>query len=325
VILGRGVVAAVAVASVVATGCRSPVNGYLGDPPAPPAAREFGSGTHISSKLQNANGTYGFYGPADGWVQPANPSSQNCPYPPALHELVTGVTVTAVDRWDETCNGAVGTVYVQDSVGLDDWTQIPIFAGMSMFDPTFSPPDLRVLPGDVLDMTGQYEEFVGPSTGAFSECETLPQIAGSAAFRFDGRIPPPVQIQPSDLATFEGARQYLGMLVTVNNLTVGATGVEKSGRYSADVQVDGTTWQISDELFDVPDVYPLTLGQTFQSVTGIVTFFYSYHLAPRSLDDFTLMGGGHPSLPPGGVPDHCASPPPKGMPDAGAPDASDGG
>ena len=288
----RALVAATCVAGALTLGCRGDTGKYNGDAPMPPVPNKLGAGTHISSKLG------GFYGPAP-WVQPANPNSLNCPYPAPIDEIATGVTVTAVDRWDETGNGAIGTVYLQDTVGLDDWTKIPVYAGMSMFSPSFTPPDLRVLPGDVLDMTGQYEEFIGPSTGAFPQCETLPQIAGAASFRFDGQVPPPVQIPPSALASFDGAREYLSMLVTVTNVTIAANGVEKSGRYSADVQVDGTVWQISDELWDVPgnscapkdtaclsEHIPLNQGDTFKSITGIVTYFYGYHLAPRSLDDF---------------------------------------
>jgi hypothetical protein len=272
--------------------CRS--DAVNGDAPPPPIVDKYGGGTHISSRLKNDDGTFGFYGPAP-WYDPTNINSSNCVYPPSLVKNVTGVTVVAVDTWDETGNGSVGTVYVQDSVGLTDWQQIPIYAGTSMFDPTYSPPDLKPLAGDVLDIAAVYEEFAGPSTYIFPLCETLPQLTGAASFRFLGSVPPPVQIEPPALASYAGAREYESMLVTVNNVTIVANGIESSGRYTADVEVPGTAWQIDDELFDLPHQYPLNANQKFASVTGIVTYFGSYHLAPRSLEDFTFVGGGHPT------------------------------
>ncbi len=273
-------------------GCRN--DAANGDVPPTPIANQYGGGTHISSQIQNVDGSYGFYGPAP-WYQPSNINSTNCPYPPTLVENITGVTVVAVDTWDETGNGALGTVYVQDTVGLTDWHQIPIYAGTSLYDATYSPPDLRPLAGDVLDISAEYEEYQGPYDFIFSECETLPQVTGAASFRFLGTVPPPVQIEPPALASYGGGREYESMLVTVNGVCIAANGVESSGRYTADVTVPGTTWQIDDELFDLPHQYPLSAGQCFASVTGIVTYFGTYHLAPRNLDDFTLTTGGHPT------------------------------
>jgi hypothetical protein len=278
----------ISAASLLVAGCGS--GGGGGDPPSVPLANKCGNGQHISSKIG------GFYGPAP-WVQPANLNSINCPYPPTVPVYSTCLTVTAVDRFDETGNGAVGTVYVQDDV-----SPIPVYAGTSLFDPGFTPPDLRVEPGDVLDVTGNYEEYIGPSSGFFSQCQTLPQVEGSAVFRFDGTVPAPVVITADDLSTFDGARQYESMLVTVKNVSIAANGTTSSGRYSAAVQVtNGSSWSISNALFDVPGQIPLTADQTFESVTGIVTYFYSYSLAPRSLADFNVNGSPPPS--PDGGPD----------------------
>ncbi len=280
---------ALALLTVFAGGC---ANTRPSDPPATPLANECGDGQHISSVLTSTIGGVqvpGFYGPAP-WVQMANQTSSNCPYPPAVNVITTCLSVTAVDTWDETGDGAIGTVYVQDDV-----TPVPQFAATSLFSPSYSPPDLRVEPGNVLDVTGSYEEFIGPSSGAFAECETLPQISGAASFRFDGKVPAPVEIMPGDLSTYTGARPFLSMLVTVKNVTIAANGVASSGRYAANVSVpSGQAWAISNELFDLPTQYPLAAGQTFASVTGIVTYFYSFQLAPRSLADFHLVGGGTP-------------------------------
>jgi hypothetical protein len=277
----RFVIAALAVALGTA-GC---ANTRPGDPPSTPPADELGTGQRISSVLG------GFFGPAP-WVQPTN-LTVNCPDPADVTVLTTGVTVSAVDTWDETGNGAVGTVYVQDTVPAP----APHYAGMALFEPTFSPPNLKVLPGDVVDVAGLYEEYIGPATltecDRFCYCETLPQLGGAVTPRYTGTVPEPVVLTPEDLDTYANARQYLGMLVTVTNVTIATTGDEDDGRYSAPVQLQNvppgsvvSPWSIDDELWDVYRLMPLSANQCFASVTGIVTFFESFSLAPRSAADF---------------------------------------
>jgi hypothetical protein len=279
------------------------------DQPTTPLASVCGSGLRISSELDNALGQPGFYGPAP-WYQPSNQNSTGCPYPENEILYASCLTVTAVDTWDETGNGAVGTVYVQDTVSATATT--PPYAAMSVFEPTFSPPSLRPLPGDVLDFTGTYEEYPGPSDDIFQRCATLPQLEGASTFRYDGTVPAPVVIQPVDLSTYEGGRKYLNMLVTVENVVISTAGAESSSRYNANVVVpSGSQWGICDQLFDLPGQYPLSANETFTSVTGIVTYFGSYQLAPRSVADFA----GGPPVPDAGAPPADAGAPPA---DAGA-------
>ena len=77
------------------------------------------------------------------------------------------------------------------------------------------------------------------------------------------------------------------MLVTVQNVTIDALANDGKGRVTAhitsDVSKNGAS--ISNELFalDAAPAYPV--GATFKSITGVVTWFYSYHIAPRSRDD----------------------------------------
>lgn len=269
-------VAALAAAALITTaGC---TNTRPGDPVSTPSPDEYGNGEHISSVLN------GFYGPAP-WVQLQNINSVNCPDPVDTTIFTTGATVTAVDTWDETGNGSVGTIYVQDTV-----TPLPPYAGIAIFDPTYSPPDLKIQPGEVVDVAAIYEEYIGPSDFTcerFCQCETLPQLEGAVTFRFDGKLPEPVVITPDDLANYASGRKYLGMLVRVTGVSVLATGTESDGRYSASIAVqNGSPFYIDDELWDVYRQMPLTAGATFTSVTGIVTYFGSFNLAPRSAADF---------------------------------------
>jgi hypothetical protein len=268
--------APLALLAVLAAGCSD--NGSPGgDLPLIPPANEYGEGRHISSKLG------GFFGPAT-WIVPTNLNSIGCAYPINANVATTGVTVTAVDTFDETGDGAIGSVYVQDTV-----PNPPLYAGISLYSPSYSPPDLRVFPGNVLDVVGPYQEYGGPTSGPFPECQTLSQLGGAATFRFDGAVPAAVEITPDDLNSYDNARQFLGMLVKVTNVSIASAPTMSSGRYSASVVVDsGGNFAISNELFDVPGGITLSQGQAFKSVTGIVTYFYSFQLAPRSIADFEM-------------------------------------
>ncbi len=74
-----------------------------------------------------------------------------------------------------------------------------------------------------------------------------------------------------------------------------ANGEESDGRYSASVAVpSGFNFFIADELWDLPHLEPLSQGEQFESVTGILTYFYTFELAPRGYADFVLPGGGSP-------------------------------
>jgi hypothetical protein len=265
-----------ATALAAATGCD---NKRPDDPPSTPLANEYGDGEHISSVL------LGFFGPAT-WVKLSDINSVDCYDPPDITVLTAGVTISAVDQWDETGNGAIGTVYVQDPV-----SPTPLYAGMALYEPTYSPPAYKPEPGNVVQVAGVYEEYIGPSDlalGRFGQCETLPQLEGTATELFEGQVPEPVVITPADLNSYANARQYLSMLVTVTNVCMEAAGEESDGRYSAPVSVSGTAWSIDDELWDVYHLMPLAQGQCFTSVTGIVTFFEGFSLAPRSAADFKM-------------------------------------
>jgi hypothetical protein len=248
-----------------------------GDLPSPPLADEFGSGARLCEVL----------GPAS-WADAADGQSTNCQAPPPDHAVfATGVTIVAIDRYDETGNGAVGNYYVQHTpcAGMP-------YSGMTVFGPTFSPPDLRLAEDDVVDVSGILTEFTGPSSGRFAECATLPELSGTLSFRFDSTGgPQPVPVPLSDLEAYATGRQWLGMLVRVEGLTLGDVPAPGPGRYQVPISVSGVSVidqpKITNELFDLAADGPaLATGQTFKSVTGIVTYFYGFHVAPRSAADF---------------------------------------
>ncbi len=266
--------------AALASGCGPGGSGGTGDPPTKPKANPYGTGQRLSEAV----------GPAT-WEDPSDPDSASCTAIPPDKELhITGVVVTAHDDFDETGSGATGNYYVQDVIDPP-----PEYAGITVFQPGFSPPDLRVANGDVLDIFGALTEFVGPSVGNFGYCRTLPEISGSVEFRFEGSGVPAARIAVADLATYASARRWMGMLVEVENIRLSEDPYEPgSGRYSIrfDTGVNDPTQDIptiTNELMDIKASFPdLAAGQTLGRVRGIVTYFYGVHLAPRTAADITL-------------------------------------
>jgi hypothetical protein len=263
----------VALAAVVA-GCSS----LTEDPGAPYDASPLGNGQRIAD-IQNPGATTSDYQQA---INNAN----------GVNVFLSSVAVTWIDTFDETRDGkSKGTVYIQD-VG----SQAP-FAGISIYQPNYVPAALTPLPGDVLDMNGPYEEVKNIGTAIFGSQNgiplTLPQLAKPiGTFRYEFRSPDPVVIQLSDInqTNYLKGRQWEGMLVTVNDVTVAAGTPDSTGSRitylmnQGDAAFDTNSAEISNELFNLGlNDYPS--GTHFQSVTGIVTWFYSYHIAPRTRDD----------------------------------------
>lgn len=257
--------------------CSGTGDGGTGDPPGTPPAEPLGAGLRIHELI----------GPAK-WVDPDDLTSEACSPPGDRNVWVSGVRINAIDRFDETGDGARGNFYVQDA--MDD---PPAYAGVTVFDPSFTPPDLKLVPGDVVDVFGVYTEFLGPSSGKFGYCRTLPEIGGALSFRFDGRdTAKPKTIPLADLREYASARRWLGMLVRVEDVTIATAGQNFGGRFTAAIDVGGGISQadvptVSNELYDLEaEGPPLPQGATFASITGILTYFYGFRLAPRSAADF---------------------------------------
>ncbi|MDB4936674.1 MAG: hypothetical protein JWP87_3646 [Labilithrix sp.] len=213
---------------------------------------------------------------------------------------VSGALVVAVDEFDETQNGkSAGTIYVQDLDAMDPETKQPRpYSGITLFAPTFNPGNLAVSPGDVLDLRGQYTESatIG-STVTFAPGSVLPQISQPVAtFRYETKVPDPVDIDAADLADFAKGRRWLGMLVRIKNVTLLADAVNDSkgsGRLAVNLS-EGTGGNcqtpfpkpasLTNDLFDV-DKLGLKKGTTLKSITGVVGFFCNLKLAPRSKAD----------------------------------------
>lgn len=200
----------------------------------------------------------------------------------SLNVKVTSVVVTAVDNFDETQNGkSRGTIFVQDADVAGP------YAGVSMYSPTFVPANLRLAPGDVINMSGQYveQQTIG-STVSFAP-NFLPQMnKPQVTASFETQQPKPVVIQLSDLMSFSTGRKWIGTLVTIENVTAFApSAYDSTGlRVSANLSSIVNGPAINNELFDLqPGAWKD--GTVFKSVTGIVDFFFSLYIAPRSMAD----------------------------------------
>ncbi len=255
-------------------------NTLQADPPAPYQANPLGNGLRLA-QVQD----------------PGSPDHHACGSNVTGCQAVSisSLAVTWLDTFDETMDGkSAGTLYIQD-VG-----EPHPFGGIGCYEANYVPGDFRPIPGDVLDFTGPYQEATSVGAAMFDPMTFLPQLYKPVATaRYEYQAPAPVMLTVNDLnenspapdGNFAHARQYLQMLVTVPDVTVGAGGVDNSGKrvsypaLDANGQAIPNGVSISNELFDLKkDAFPA--GTHFKSVTGIVTWFFTFHIAPRFPADF---------------------------------------
>ncbi|MEO8798196.1 MAG: hypothetical protein ABI551_09945 [Polyangiaceae bacterium] len=197
---------------------------------------------------------------------------------------ISGAVVLTTDTFDETGDGkSRGTVYVQD-IG----SSVP-FSGVSLYSPVFVPSSLRAVPGDTLDLVGQYVTVSSIGTAVFSNGEVLPQLSKPTAyFRYEYKTPDPVVINLSDLEDYNLGFQWENMLVTVKNVVLCDGLANSKGRVTGGLATDCASSTgaptMSNELMPL-DASTYGPGARFTSVTGVVTWFFNFHIAPRSQAD----------------------------------------
>jgi hypothetical protein len=249
--------------------------------------------------------------PVDGFIPPpagkgdriyeiADPKSPK-KAPNKTTVSVTGAVVIAVDEFDETANGkSTGTIYVAD-LG----SQFP-YSGISLYNPSFVPGNLRVGPGDTLDLRGEFQENQDLPV-KFAPKAFLPQLSGPiGTFRFDGNLPAPVDLDAEgrrgvrEFLDYDSGRKWLNMLVRVKNVTLyrGTDGESKSGRISSGLLPDseGNAAKNCDDPFPkVPTLVnelmalpPIPQDTVIKELVGVVTYFCNFHIAPRTPADIKL-------------------------------------
>ena len=190
---------------------------------------------------------------------------------------VTCATNTFTDTFDETRDGkSRGTIYVQD-IG----SQLP-YSGISLYSPTFIPANLRLSPGDVVDLTGQYVELDHIGAAVFSVGKIVQLAKPMGTFRYEFAALQPVVVDEADLDDPVKGRQWENMLVTVKNVTIGSSVQDdQKGRLSWNLSASKSGAVLENELYDIQGD-SIKNGDKFQSITGIVTYFFELHLCPRS-------------------------------------------
>jgi hypothetical protein len=194
---------------------------------------------------------------------------------------ITGVVTTAIDTFDETHDGkSLGTIFVQDAD-----ISGPL-AGISMYAPTFIPANLRLAPGDVIQMDGQYnEQMMIGSTVDFAP-DFLPQMyKPQVQPMFEMPTPTPTVITLADLADFTHARPYLGMLVELDDITVPYAPLnDGTGRVHAALTTDTGAPSLATELYDL-NPSSFAANTHFDKIIGLVDFFFTIYICPRSAAD----------------------------------------
>jgi hypothetical protein len=263
-----------ALASLVACGSQTP------DKPADYQPNPLGTGLRIAD-LQSPSSTY--YSQAMTLAQTDHNEGKA---QTGVNVIVSSVVVQWVDTYDETKDGkSVGTVYVQDL------NSTAPYSGIDIYSPSYVPASLRLIVGDVLDFNGPYEEAANIGTAVFLP-QTLPQLSKPVGtFRYEYQTPAPLGIQLADLNQYATGRKWENMLVTMKDITI-AAGANNSGRVTYPVgqgseQITSNSPTLSNELYALgPNDYPA--GTHFSSVTGIVTWFFTFHIAPRSPADLVV-------------------------------------
>ncbi len=204
---------------------------------------------------------------------------------------ITGASFLWVDTFDETNDGkSAGTVYLQDTGST------AAYSGASLYQPTYIPANLAPAPGDVLDLVGTYQAETSIGAATFNQGEALIQISKpQVTFRFEYLVPPAAVINVTDLNDYAKGQQWQAMLVTVNDVTLGSGFQNVNGRVTAYLTstISGSSVEMSNELFDLSAwnakaATKVTTGTKLKSLTGIVTWFTQYHIAPRSAADIVL-------------------------------------
>jgi hypothetical protein len=250
--------------------CSSP----SGDSPQPYTPNPLGSGSRIKDITNPTLPNH-----------PANGATVN----------ISGVAFSWVDTYDETKNGkSIGTVYIQDVA-----SQSP-YSGLSIYEPAYIPPDLRLSPGDVLDFNGgAYGELPNVGAATFTTGTYLVQLSKPVGtFDYEYTPPAPTVMDPTVLtdsttpAGFQKGLPWTSMLVTVKDVSLGAFSDDTHGRNTAPIILGGDGGaalgvSVSNELMEI-DLNTYPAGTHFTSITGLVTWFFSYHIAPRTPADLVV-------------------------------------
>ena len=203
--------------------------------------------------------------------------------------------VIAFDGYDETSAGAVGTVYVQQVIAAGDtsnrFSPCPLLddrsarvCGISTYRAVFAPLAYRPSVGDLVDLSGGvYEEFdcsgvCGTPAQPFPNGAFLPQVNGPTV-KSAGVAPQggPLHVTVADLAAHN--QELIGTLVQVDDVTATAA-PDRRGEIAISPAPNAVA--LTQEMMPITGV---TAGTHWAHVIGVVSYFYTPKLIPRTPAD----------------------------------------
>ncbi len=220
----------------------------------------------------------------DSAVQPANNQ---------LNVYATGASYITTDTFAETGTASsVGNVYVQDFFSPVDGGGAPPYSGMLLYKNTYVPSNLVLAPGDVIDFTGEYQRYDGPSSFSFGPNYQPEMYESVVTFRFDYSPLPPTVIPLGDLSSWSTGLKWMSMLVTIKStpeqpLIIGGFDPGSDQRCGIFITKDTSQNAVNmdNELFDLDCQNAYLTGTPITSITGIVTYFDSFTISPRGYYD----------------------------------------
>ena len=198
-----------------------------------------------------------------------------------------GVVVVAVDTYDETMDGkGVGDVFVQDPI--QEGAKGTPYSALRLYRPTKAPPDLRLLPGQWVEVVGPFTAFTGPpGSPPFDGGVTSSQVAnGALTLVGEGAEPEPVELTYDDVKDPKTAMPYFSRLVRIRNVPI--MDAFSVTRPEAPIfTADRNGLKLTSKFFAIHDTKGLDVskGKKLKSVVGILDFFYTVKLCPRTVAD----------------------------------------
>ncbi|MBL9106040.1 MAG: hypothetical protein JNL82_34280 [Myxococcales bacterium] len=159
--------------------------------------------------------------------------------------------------------------FIQDPAGGE-------YSGIFVFVGADNPNGVAVAPGDIVTVTGAYDEFYGASQ---IEVAAAADVVVTGA----GSLPAPAVVAPADIATGgPKAEAYEGVLVQVEDVTVAANDLG-FGEFSVDAEL-----RVDDLFFAMAD-WPLPdPGAQYTAIAGPLAYtFDTTKIAPRDAADLT--------------------------------------
>lgn len=185
---------------------------------------------------------------------------------------LSGVIVTSPLALD---NAGRGTFYVAEPGG-GEFSGIEVYVHPDLVAELESEDEVPQ-PGDVVDLTGVYDEFYDASQLALQVLD----------FTGSGAVPEPASVAAADVATGGAkAEAYEGCLVQVLGATVTAP-VVMYGEFTIDDAL------IVDDTFFLPNPGPEPpLDTQFTALVGLMAYrFDQFKLSPRACDDLQGWDG----------------------------------